>query len=364
MEGRRSRLGDSAAIRKVAAALISAAAHTAAAFVPPLLPGARLASPRACGFFCMPSPFSHAGRKGGCRPAAGPAPLRLSAAALEVGDSVTVVGAASSVGRALARHLLDDGRFQVRLVASDQAADLAAILTGAQVFAGNLAQDAENGSNLNLVSVSAAPGARPRLVSARELLRDSDAVVIAEGTSCFPTPAWLLGLTPANLDARGTRNIISCMQGGKAKRLVYLSCIGAARELSPRFSIPALDANILFWVLNIFGALDAKRMGEGLVRRARGELGVITCIVRRKLHCYESGPAGGLPQDAFDEMQYQAINLVPVSLRPCLGAMRRLCAQQAATRIVLNTQTRGAVAFAVQHKAALCALSVCKVTAC
>ena len=57
MEGRRSRLGDSAAIRKVAAALISAAAHTAAAFVPPLLPGARLASPRACGFFCMPSPF-------------------------------------------------------------------------------------------------------------------------------------------------------------------------------------------------------------------------------------------------------------------------------------------------------------------
>ena len=66
----------------------------------------------------------------------------------------------------------------------------------------------------------------------------------------------------------------------------------------------------------------------------------------------------------FDEMQYQAINLVPVSLRPCLGAMRWLCAQQAATRIVLNTQTRGAVAFAVQHKAALCALSVCKVTAC
>ena len=51
-------------------------------------------------------------------------------------------------------------------------------------------------------------------------------------------------------------------------------------ELSPRLSIPALDANILFWVLNIFGALDAKRMGEGLVRRARGELGVITCIVR------------------------------------------------------------------------------------
>ena len=124
-----------------------------------------------------------------------------------MGDSVTVVGAASSVGRALARHLLDDGRFQVRLVVSDQAADLAATLTGAQVFAGNLAQDAENGSHLNLVSVSAAPGARPRLVSARELLRDSDAVMIAEGTSCFPTPAWLLGLTPANLDARGTRNI-------------------------------------------------------------------------------------------------------------------------------------------------------------
>ena len=192
---------------------MSAAAHTAAAFVSPLLPGARLASPRACGFFCMPSPFSHAGRKGGCRPAAGPAPLRLSAAALEVGDSVTVVGAASSVGRALARHLLDDGRFQVRLVVSDQAADLAATLTGAQVFAGNLAQDAENGSNLNLVSVSAAPGARPRLVSARELLRDSDAVVIAEGTSCFPTPAWLLGLTPANLDARGTRNIASPFAG-------------------------------------------------------------------------------------------------------------------------------------------------------
>ena len=33
--------------------------------------------------------------------------------------------------------------------------------------------------------------------------------------------------------------------------------------------------------------------------------------MRPKLHCYESGPFGGLPQDAFDDMSYQAVNLVP-----------------------------------------------------
>ena len=99
------------------------------------------------------------------------------------------------------------------------------------------------------------------------------------------------------------------MEDGTAKRLIYLSCIGAQRELSR--GIPKLDANILFWVLNIFGALDAKRGGEQLVRDAQKRLGIDTVIVRSKLHCYESGPFAGLPEEAFDDMRYQGVNLIP-----------------------------------------------------
>lgn len=182
---------------------------------------------------------------------------------------------------------------------------------------GNLAQDTDNGSNLSLLAANdAATGierfgiARP-IVAASTILRDSNAVVIAEGTSCFPSMRWLYGLSPAVLDGRGIRNVVKCMEGGKTKRLVYLSCMGAERQLSPRFSIPKLDANVLFWVLNFFGALEAKRAGEKLIRDAQTRLSIETCIVRPKLHCYESGPFGGLPQEAYDDMQYQAVNLVP-----------------------------------------------------
>jgi nucleoside-diphosphate-sugar epimerase len=226
------------------------------------------------------------------RPAAFGGACRLAASSgLSEGDAVTVVGASSAIGRRLAERLLTDGRFRVRLIANDpQAPELFKSYPAADVYVGNLAQDPDNGSGLSLLR-AAGTVSRP-IVPAREVLRDSDAVVIAEGTSCFPSLRWLYGLSPSNVDGRGVSNIISSMQGGRSKRLLYLSCIGANREL-PRGFPPKLDANILFWVLNFFGALDAKHTGEDLVRSARAKLGVETCIVRPKLHCYESGPFGG-----------------------------------------------------------------------
>lgn len=140
---------------------------------------------------------------------------------------------------------------------------------------GNLAQDADNGSGLCLLAasdVALGNGIAPPLVPASEILRDSDAVIIAEGTSCFPSMRWLYGLSPPRIDGRGVQNVLSCMQGGRSKRLIYLSCLGAQRELSR--GIPKLDPNILFWVLNLFGALDAKRAGEKLIRSAQSRLGV------------------------------------------------------------------------------------------
>lgn len=181
---------------------------------------------------------------------------------------------------------------------SPQASELFRSYPAAEVYVGNLAQDPGNGSGLSLLKVPHATSGIERygiprpIVSAREILRGSDAVVIAEGTSCFPSLRWLYGLSPFNLDGRGVSNVINSMQGGNSKRLIYLSCIGAERELSR--GIPKLDANILFWVLNFFGALDAKHGGEDLIRSAQTTLGVETCIVRPKLHCYESGPFGGI----------------------------------------------------------------------
>jgi len=228
------------------------------------------------------------------RVARGAAGGQLVASGLRDGDAVTVVGASSSVGRILAESLLRDGRFSVRLIANNpQAPELFARWPAAEVYVGNLAQDPDNGSGLSLLRSG---GSRP-IVSAREVLQSSEAVVIAEGTSCFPSLSWLYGLSPANLDGRGVSNVVNSMQGGKSRRLIYLSCIGANRELAR--GIPKLDANILFWVLNFFGALDAKRAGEELIRAAQAKLGVETCIVRPKLHCYESGPFAGVPPIAY-----------------------------------------------------------------
>ena len=78
---------------RAAGVAIIVAAHSAAAFVsPPLLISA-------------------------ARPSCARGLRAARGAGLEAGDTLTVIGASSPVGRLLAQDLLKDGRFRVRLIA-------------------------------------------------------------------------------------------------------------------------------------------------------------------------------------------------------------------------------------------------------
>eukprot|EP00287_Rhodomonas_sp_CCMP768_P011761 CAMPEP_0196741158 /NCGR_PEP_ID=MMETSP1091-20130531/38001_1 /TAXON_ID=302021 /ORGANISM="Rhodomonas sp., Strain CCMP768" /LENGTH=239 /DNA_ID=CAMNT_0042086707 /DNA_START=314 /DNA_END=1033 /DNA_ORIENTATION=- len=149
-----------------------------------------------------------------------------------------------------------------------------------------------------------------RIVPADDVLNDVAAVIIADSTTTFPNEEWLLGRAPSAVDARQVFNTMQCL-GPQTEHVVFLSCMGAKRQLP---LLPRLDANILFWILDRFGALSAKRQGEELVKEAAKRFGFTYSIVRPKLHCYETGWAGGLPPDAFEALQYEAVQLVPGDL--------------------------------------------------
>ena len=128
----------------------------------------------------------------------------LRGAGLSEGEAVTVVGAASPVGRRLAAALLADGRFRVRLVASSAAGLERFQGSAAECYLGNVAQDVHSAAqDLDLLVVSGAPAPAGSIRRAAEVLRDSSAVVLAESTTCFPSVRWLYGLRPENLDGRG-----------------------------------------------------------------------------------------------------------------------------------------------------------------
>lgn len=63
-----------------------------------------------------------------------------------------------------------------------------------------------------------------------------------------------------------------------------------------------------------------------MLLEAGKRLGFATTIVRPKLHCYEAGWAGGLPEEAFAELQYEGVRLIPgVRTHPSFCWSFRVC---------------------------------------
>eukprot|EP00960_Hanusia_phi_P039429 753884-Hanusia_phi.AAC.6 len=220
-------------------------------------------------------------------------------------DTVTVIGASTSVGKRLTSELLKEQEFSLNLC-FDKYSDAMSHANNplARCYVGNIAQTR---GDLKVLQVSSS--GENRMIDFDTILGSSDAIVVSESTSCFPSVDWLLGRSPTDLNVKLLHNVAKGCSP-RVKKIVLLSALGARRNLT---RLPKLDANILFWcnilpsgrtvsdrdrcrILNIFGALDAIREGEQIICRTGQRLSVPTSIIRAKLHCYMSGPFGGMDE--------------------------------------------------------------------
>jgi len=101
-------------------------------------------------------------------------------------------------------------------------------------------------------------------------MNDVSAVVIATGTTAFPTKKWAGGNTPHAVDEDAVRKVArAAAEVNTMKKVVLVTSIGVERRKELPFSI-----------LNLFGVLDAKRNGEVAVIEAASEGGFDYAIVR------------------------------------------------------------------------------------
>ncbi len=184
------------------------------------------------GFFCpAPTQHTYARQRSPSTP--------TMAAALKAGDRVVVIGSTGGCGQLIAARLADAGKYKVRAIGRS--------LTKLQdVLGSNSGIDFDVADSTNPDSLLAP-------------LSDADCVVIATGTSAFPSIRWKNGNTPDAVDRKGVQNILRALTSKPRKRpikkVIFLSSIGVLRTKSLPYSI-----------LNLFGVLDAKRDSEELLK--------------------------------------------------------------------------------------------------
>lgn len=206
------------------------------AFLPPLPLASRPSLPSSSSFCSRYHPRS--------RPTPCLSPFSLPKASLAPGDTIAIIGATGGVGRNLISYL-QSSEFAIRAVARSPT-------RATDVLGPNIACAAADITDFS-------PEGRAAL---RAALDGAKGVVIATGTTAFPTKAWgkLWQNRPDVIDRKGTENIVECL-GKDVERVVYVSSIGTLRSGSFPFNI-----------LNLFGVLDAKRKAEEAVQKA-AELG-------------------------------------------------------------------------------------------
>lgn len=170
----------------------------------------------------------------------------LAAPHLSPGDTIAVVGATGGVGLLTLRRLAEiPGKpFSLRAVCRSVPAD-GLLPPGVEVVRGDIRRPAGSGRGDD-----AASGAPMPLAAC---LDGAAVVVIAVGTTAFPTKAWRGGNTPRAVDKEGVSAVVAAL-GAATNRIVFISSIGVNR----RRSLP-------FALLNAFGVLDAKAAGEATV---------------------------------------------------------------------------------------------------
>jgi nucleoside-diphosphate-sugar epimerase len=122
-------------------------------------------------------------------------------------------------------------------------------------------------SSVDVVELDLVGGSNADLEAAMEGV---SGVVVATGTTAFPTLKWKNGNTPEAIDKLAVSRIAeAAAKGGSAKKVVLLTSIGVDRT-----------KQMPFLVLNLFGVLDAKKSGEDAVKKAASRAGFDYAIIR------------------------------------------------------------------------------------
>uniref|UniRef100_A0A7N0VLA5 NAD(P)-binding domain-containing protein n=1 Tax=Kalanchoe fedtschenkoi TaxID=63787 RepID=A0A7N0VLA5_KALFE len=89
-----------------------------------------------------------------------------------------------------------------------------------------------------------------------ELLRGVTQLICCTGTTAFPSKRWEGDNTPEKVDWEGVRNLVSTLPSS-VKRIVLVSSVGVTKYSELPWSI-----------MNLFGVLKYKKMGEDFVRNS------------------------------------------------------------------------------------------------
>jgi nucleoside-diphosphate-sugar epimerase len=170
-------------------------------------------------------------------------------AAVTSGDTVLVVGGTGGVGQLVTRKLRAQG-VEVRLTSRNVAR----------------ARETVNDDSVNVVPLD--------LVAATDLrtvVEGVTAVVIAVGTTAFPTLKWKDGNTPAAIDKEAVTRLVQAATavGTSVQKIVLVTSVGVDRT-----------DEMPFRILNLFGVLDAKKAGETALREAATKAAVDYVVVR------------------------------------------------------------------------------------
>jgi uncharacterized protein YbjT (DUF2867 family) len=178
----------------------------------------------------------------------------MMAAPVKKGDRICVIGSSGGCGQLISARLANSGLYKVRAIARSE-------------------------KKLREVLDTSNPALEFAEANSREIdslytpLDDADVVIIATGTSAFPSPRWKGGNNPNAVDRLGVANILSVITSKPrkkaVKKVIFLSSVGTLRTKQLPYSI-----------LNLFGVLDAKHDSEELIKRMAATEGFDYLIVR------------------------------------------------------------------------------------
>lgn len=169
-------------------------------------------------------------------------------ARLKSEDTIAVVGATGGCGRAIVETLLESTKFHVRAVSRSR--------SKARDYFSRYKEQ-----KLTFAEADVAAGSAEAERNLSNALKGAAAVVIATGTSAFPSASWgmFFSNSPNAIDAKGTERILDLADKKALKRVILITSIGVTRRKQFPFAI-----------LNLFGVLDAKRKAEDYVMSSAG----------------------------------------------------------------------------------------------
>jgi nucleoside-diphosphate-sugar epimerase len=173
-------------------------------------------------------------------------------ASIAAGDTILVVGGTGGVGQLVTRKLQNRGDYTVRISSRNK----------------ERAQATIGSETVQVVEFDLISGTDEQLQAA---LKGVSAIVLSVGTTAFPTMKWAGGNTPEAIDKKAVQRMAEAASKlDTIKKIVLLTSIGVDRT-----------GEMPFFILNLFGVLEAKKSGEEAVKAAAARHGkMVYAIVR------------------------------------------------------------------------------------